>query len=84
MIQEARREAGQLLSEGEAVVEKNMAQQLDQIREGLKKEKNRIIDEKSKETSSVKTYAEQNVDKAIPIILDIFERSVNAETPKDE
>ena len=84
MIQDARQEAVKLLNEGEVAVEKKLAQRIAHAQKTLGNEKVRIINEKLKDTEKIKAYAEQNFDKAIPLILDIFERSINAETPKDE
>jgi vacuolar-type H+-ATPase subunit H len=84
MIQEARQEAVKLLHDGELVIEKKMAQRIAGVKEALGKEKEQIIQEKAKDTEKIKLYAEQNFEKAIPIVLDIFERSVNAQAPKDE
>ncbi|UCH88542.1 MAG: hypothetical protein JSV49_09825 [Thermoplasmata archaeon] len=84
MIQAARQEAVKFLHEGEAVVEKKMAERLTQAQKALVTEKEQIMAEKSKDTELIKKHAEENFDKAIPIILEIFERSVNAETPEDE
>ncbi len=61
-----------------------MQTKLTQVKETLVSEKINIVDEKSKETEKVKAFAEKNFAKAIPIILEIFERSVNAETPENE
>lgn len=84
MIKEARQEAVKLLHDGEVAFEKRMSMRIDQAREALVKEKEKIILEKSADTEQVKLYAEQNFEKTIPMVLEIFERSVNAETPEDE
>jgi vacuolar-type H+-ATPase subunit H len=84
MIQNARQEAVKLLHDGETAIEQKMAGRIETAKKTLVQEKEKIILEKSKDTEQVKLDAEQNFDRAIPIILDIFERSVNAETPEDE
>jgi V/A-type H+-transporting ATPase subunit G/H len=84
MIQEARQEAVKLIHDGEAGIDKQFSLRVEQAKDALNREKERIIQDKSKDTEQVKAYAVRNFDRTIPLVLDIFERSVNAETPKDE
>jgi vacuolar-type H+-ATPase subunit H len=84
MIQVARQNAVKLVHDGETEIEKKMTDRITQAQKTLSTEKDRIIEEKSKDTDQIKAYAELNFEKAVPIVLEIFERSINAETPEDE
>jgi ATP synthase H subunit len=84
MIQDARQEAVKLLHEGEFAADKQMSERIDQARNALGNEKERIIQEKSKDVDKIKASAEQNFDQVVQKILEIFERSVNAEIPTNE
>jgi vacuolar-type H+-ATPase subunit H len=84
MIVEAQRESVKLLRDGELLLEKKMQQRITLARRSLQKEKERIIQDKSKDIDLIRANAEENFNKAIPIILDIFERAINAETTTDE
>ena len=84
MIKEARQEAVKLIHDGETSVEKRMAVRIEKVRESLVAEKEKIILDRSADTEKIKIYSEQNFDRTIPLVLDIFERSVNAQTPEDE
>lgn len=84
IIQEARQEAVKLIHDGENSIDKQMSLRIEQAKDALKREKERIIQDKSKDTEQIKSVAEKNFAGTIPVVLDIFERSVNAQTPENE